>query len=87
LLDDKDCNFVSYGGNEKEPALTQEHQMSFKKPRDRQRKFLKRTMYSEVNGVLELVYPVEIYDNLSPSESRMLSLTLRQVLCAMKIPL
>ena len=37
-----------------------------------------------INGVLELDYPVEIYDPLSPSASRVLSLTLRQVLCAMK---
>ena len=41
-------------------------------------------MFSVFKGVLERDYPVEIYDPLSPSASRALSLPLHQVLCAMK---
>ena len=84
LPDGKDCTFVPYGGDDKDQVTTQERQHSFGKVRDRQRQFLKRTTYSDVIGVLELDFPLESYDTLSSSETRTLSLTLRQVLCAMK---
>ena len=77
LPDGKDCTFDPYGGDVTELAPTQERQWSFRKVRDRQRQFLLRTTFSVVKGVLELDYPVEIYDPLSPSASSALSLTLR----------
>ena len=58
--------------------------MSFRKVRAWQRQFLQRTTSSVVKGVLELDYPVDIYDLLTPPASSALSLTLCQVLCAMK---
>jgi len=84
LPEGKYCNFVPYGGDVTELPPTQERQLQFKKVRERQSQFLKRTTFSVVNGELGLDYPVEIYNPLSPSASRVSSLTLRQVLCAMK---
>ena len=84
LPDGKDCTFVPYGGDVTEIAPTEERQVKFRKVRARQSQFLARTTSSVVKGVLELDYPVDIFDPLKPSTSSALSLTLRQVLCAMK---